>query len=157
VVNMALRIAVREDSRFLFETRNSPEVRAVSKNQEVILQTTHEGWFNAQLNSADSVIWILESQGQREGYIRARKIEENTWLLSIALQAPFRGRGHGSWAVREACRMLVDTHVARCIVAEPLTTNMTVCRLFEGKGFVNKGIRQIGEHKVFRFESLASI
>jgi RimJ/RimL family protein N-acetyltransferase len=133
---LTLRKATENDGAFLLAVRNRPEVRAQSKNQDVIPEATHRAWLKTQLNSSATAIWIVEDNGQSEGYVRVQDIGEGTWLLSIALDQPFRGKRHGSWAVREACRMLKETHGARCLVAEVFSTNRPARRFFEDAGFI---------------------
>ena len=152
VTELNLRMAGPEDKAFLLELRNSPAVRLQSKTQEVIAETTHEQWFHAQLKRPDSVIWILEYQGQREGYLRAQESEPGRWLLSIALHANAHGKGHGAWVVREGCRLLHKRYGARCLVAEVLAKNTTARRFFKSLGFVEKEILRQGELDLVRFE-----
>ena len=82
----------------------------------------------------------------------AQAIEERTWLLSIALDRPFRGRGHGRWAIQEACRLLKETSDARRLVAEVLAGNLMARRLFQEAGFVEKEMAQAGGLNIVRFE-----
>ena len=133
--DLTLRKPTQDDSAFLLAVRNLPEVRAQSKNQDVIPEAIHQAWLKTQLESSASAIWIIEGGGQREGYIRAQATSDRTWLLSVALDQPFRGKGHGSWAVREACWMLKEAHGTCCLVAEVLSTNPSAQRLFETAGF----------------------
>ena len=136
----SLRTATREDGAFLLAVRNAPEVRARSKNQEIIPEAIHYAWLNARLHDPGAVIWILEHQGEREGYVRAQEIEARTWLLSIALQARFQRQGHGAWALREASRLLFEVRGACCLVAEVIAANSAARRLFEVAGFIPKSI-----------------
>ena len=152
VCELNLRKADRQDGAFLLSVRNLPEVRAQSKTQGVITESIHATWFDAQLNNPGAGIWILEYQGQREGYVRAQEITSGRWLLSIALQASSQGKGHGTWAIREGCRLLQEHYGARCIVAEVLAKNTVARRLFQGSGFVEKGAEREQGLDVLRFE-----
>jgi len=152
VGELNLRKADRRDDAFLLSVRNLPEVRAQSKTQGVITEAIHAAWFDAQLNNPGVGIWILEYQGQREGYIRAQEMTSGGWLLSIALQTLSQGKGHGTWAIREGCRLLQEHYGARCIVAEVLAQNTVACRLFQGTGFVEKGVERERGLDVVRFE-----
>ena len=147
-----LRKADRQDSAFLLSVRNLPEVRAQSKTQEIIIESIHATWFDAQLSNPGVGIWILEHQGHREGYVRAQEIASGRWLLSIALQTSSQGKGYGTWAIREGCRLLEEQYGARSIVAEVLTQNTVARRLFQGTGFVEKGVERERGLEVARFE-----
>ena len=131
----SLRKAGLGDGPFLLSVRNAPEIRAQSKDQGIIPEPTHVAWLRAQLGSPNAVIWIVQDQGQREGYVRAQEIEAGTLLLSIALQAGFQGKGHGTWAVHEACRVLFETRGARSLLADVKVGNAAARRLFESAGF----------------------
>lgn len=148
----SLRKAGLEDKAFLLEVRNSPEVRLQSKTQELIAESTHEEWFHTQLISPGSMIWILEHQGQREGYLRAQENESGRWVLSIALQTGVHGKGHGSWAVGEGCQLLRDRYGAKSVVAEVLAGNTVARRLFNGLGFAEKAVLREGALDLVRFE-----
>ena len=152
VSGLSLRKAGLEDKAFLLEVRNSPEVRLQSKTQELIAESTHKKWFRAQLGSPVSVIWILEYQGQQEGYLRAQENRSGRWLLSIALRTDAQGKGHGTWAVQEGCRLLRERYGAKRLTAEVLATNTAGRRLFKGVGFVEKERMQEGGLHLVRFE-----
>jgi RimJ/RimL family protein N-acetyltransferase len=152
VCELNLRKADRQDGAFLLSVRNSPDVRAQSKTQEVITESKHTMWFDAQLNNRAAGIWILEHQGQREGYVRAQETTSGRWLLSIALQTSSQGKGHGTWAIREGCRLLQEQYGACCIIAEVLAQNTVARRVFQGTGFVEKGMEREQGLDVVRFE-----
>jgi RimJ/RimL family protein N-acetyltransferase len=137
---LTLRKATLEDGPFLLRVRNADDVRLQSKNQELISGETHEKWLTQNLGDADSAIWIIERQQEKLGYIRARKLEQpgesGKWLLSIALDFSSRGRGYGTWAITEACRLLRTDYRAETIVAEVKNKNSVSLRVFTKMGFV---------------------
>jgi len=152
VAGLTLRKARPEDGPFLLAVRNEPEVRSHSKTQTAIPESTHVTWLNQQLNESGPVIWIIENKGCREGYVRAQEIRTGKWLLSVALQSRFHGKGHGSWAVREVSRLLIESYGARRLEAEVLATNAVAIRLFEAIGFAQKAVIQEGGVDMVRFE-----
>jgi RimJ/RimL family protein N-acetyltransferase len=137
---LTLRKATLEDGPFLLKVRNEDDVRLQSKNQDLISGKTHEQWLTHNLGNADSAIWIIERQQEKVGYIRARKLEQpgesGRWLLSIALESLFRGRGYGTWAITEACRLLQADYRADTIVAEVKSQNSVSLRVFKKMGFI---------------------
>ena len=137
---LTLRKATLEDGPFLLKVRNEDDVRLQSKNQEVISATTHEQWLTHNLGDAGSAIWIIERQQEKIGYIRAKKLEDprgaGKWLLSIALESFSRGKGYGTWAITEACRLLQTDYRADTIVAEVLSKNSVSMRVFKRMGFM---------------------
>jgi RimJ/RimL family protein N-acetyltransferase len=136
---LTLRKATFEDGPFLLAIRNSDDVRFQSKTKDVIPEETHRKWLQAHLGSPESVIWIIEREGDKQGYIRAQRLadgnETGSWLLSIALQPSGRGHGFGSWALKTACHWLRKDGGARQVVAEVFAANVAARRLFEGVGF----------------------
>ena len=156
VCELNLRKADRQDSAFLLSVRNLPEVRAQSKTQSVISESTHAAWFDTQLDSPSAVIWILEHQGERKGYLRAQEIETGTWLLSIALETFSQRKGYGTWALREGRRLLQEHYGARCLMAEVFAANAAARRLFTSVGFSEKARKSKNQSDIIRFEFLFS-
>jgi RimJ/RimL family protein N-acetyltransferase len=153
---LTLRKATLEDGPFLLRVRNEDDVRLQSKNQELISGETHEKWLTQNLGDANSAIWIIERQQEKVGYIRARKVEQpgesGKWLLSIALDFSSRGRGYGTWAITEACRLLQTDYRADAIVAEVKNTNSASLRLFKRAGFKTAGFVQAHSQNFQRLE-----
>ena len=139
-VGLNLRKATLDDGPFLLALRNSDDVRSQSKVQEVIPEDIHTKWLQRCLNSSDTVIWIIEEEGKRLGYIRAQKInggcDKGDWLLSIALECSACGKGYASWALGEACRLMRADPGTLDLVAEVLETNVRAHRLFKKLGFI---------------------
>jgi RimJ/RimL family protein N-acetyltransferase len=137
---LTLRKATLEDGPFLLRVRNEDDVRLQSKNQELISGETHEKWLTHNLGDAESAIWIIERDREKVGYIRAKKLDEpresGKWLLSIALESFSRGKGYGTWAITEACRLLQADYRADTVVAEVLRKNSVSMRAFKRVGFV---------------------
>ena len=137
---LTLRRAGLEDGPFLLTVRNEDNVRSQSKSQELISEETHKNWLERHLGSSATAIWIIERESQKLGYVRAQKIghpgKTGQWLLSVALTPVSRGKRYGTWAVREASRILRETFHAESIVAEVQSGNAAALRLFTALGFV---------------------
>lgn len=137
---LTLRRAGLEDGPFLLTVRNEDNVRSQSKSQGLISEETHKNWLERHLGSSGTAIWIIERESQKLGYVRAQRLQDPSeagkWLLSIALNALSRGKGYGTWAVREACRLLRETFHAETIVAEVQSRNAAAMRLFTASGFI---------------------
>lgn len=155
-VALILRNATIEDGAFLLALRNERDVRSQSKHTEIISDETHRNWLEQHLHSSDSAVWIIEQQGEKLGYVRAQRLDQparaGTWLLSIALQSSFRGQRYGTWAVREACRMLRANFGAQAVIAEVLNGNAASLKLFQSTGFILNGMTSAGEGDFLRFE-----
>ncbi len=139
---LKLRKARFDDGPFLLLVRNAEDVRSQSKAGDMISEETHRSWLQKHLKSSDSMIWIIEREEDRLGYIRAQKTgnqrEQQDWLLSIALRRSARGQGYASWALREVCRSMRKDVGSGNLVAEVLASNVAACRLFAHAGFADK-------------------
>jgi RimJ/RimL family protein N-acetyltransferase len=153
---LTLRRATFADAPFLLAIRNADDVRSQSKAQEVIPEEIHESWLQKNLNSSDAVIWVIEREGERLGYVRVLKIdgdhEKRNWLLSIALERSARGQRYASWALREACRLMRKDVDAGSLVAEVLAANAAARHLFKNAGFVDKTSPADNRSQFVRFE-----
>ena len=95
-----LRKACRSDCKFLFRLRNEDEVRKNSFQTSEIPYSSHENWFAQKLQDVNTVIYILERNGQAIGQIRADR-RERTAEISYALCSEARGRGLSRWMLSE--------------------------------------------------------
>jgi RimJ/RimL family protein N-acetyltransferase len=145
-----LRKATVEDGAFLLAVRNADDVRSQSKHTELISEETHRRWLERHLYDSASAIWVIEQKGDKLGYIRAQRLEEDLseagkWLLSIALNPHSRAQGYGAWAVKRACRLLHENFHAKAVIAEVLNSNSAALRLFKTSGFrVNPVVQEPG-------------
>ena len=95
-----LRKACWSDCRFLFRLRNEDEVRKNSFQTSEIPYSSHENWFAQKLQDFNTVIYILERNGQAIGQVRADR-QERTAEISYALCREARGRGLSRWMLSE--------------------------------------------------------
>ena len=96
-----LRKACWSDCRFLFRLRNEDEVRKNSFQTSEIPYSSHENWFAQKLQDVNTVIYILERNGQAIGQVRADR-QERTAEISYALCREARGRGLSRWIDRKS-------------------------------------------------------
>lgn len=66
----SIRLAVKEDSERLFEWRNHPEIRAVSRNTARIEWENHRLWFESVIDDPDRILLIGERDGFPSGVVR---------------------------------------------------------------------------------------
>ena len=94
-----LRPADRCDSRLYFEWVTDPTVRSASLPTKPITWDQHSIWFESQLSSEHSLMFVLEdSRSLPLGQIRFDKSFENTLnvVISFSLDPVARGLGLGS-------------------------------------------------------------
>lgn len=132
---IAVRKATQADSGRLFNWRNHPSIRAVSRNSDPIEESTHEAWLNAVLSDPDRVLLIGEYQGESIGVVRfdGRSDEAE---VSVYLVPGHQGEGFGSDLLLAAEQWLSEHRPnVSSIKAEVLGSNQPGHRLFRTCGY----------------------
>lgn len=126
--------ATGADSRDVFDWRNDPGSRQVSKQSALIDWETHAAWFAAALASPDRNIFIGYCGSEKIGSIRFDRIRnsEQNFLVSIVVAPPRRGRGFGLALLRAGIAVLPD---GSTLEAEIGTGNLASQRIFQACGF----------------------
>jgi len=83
------------DSQFLYNLRNSFEIRTASINKKKISLKEHTKWFLSLEKNRNFNIHIINYNSKKIGYIRALKSKKNN-LISIALKKKYRNQGIGA-------------------------------------------------------------
>jgi RimJ/RimL family protein N-acetyltransferase len=136
-MDLKLRNATIGDLFTLLAWRNSPEVRIYSKNREEITLDSHTNWLNQRILHLEiEPFWILEFHGSSVGYIRLDLDSglEDIFLLSIAIDHNFRGKGIGTVAIQKVKECLKDFN-KKGILARVHAENEISRLLFEKNGF----------------------
>lgn len=68
--NIRIRSAIQEDSERLYEWRNHPTIRAMSRNSESINWEDHQKWFDNVLTSQERLLLIGQRDGAPVGVVR---------------------------------------------------------------------------------------
>jgi len=130
-----IRVATFEDSEKLFEWRNHPTVRAVSRNTEVISREDHQQWFEKILSSPDKVLLIGHSNGLPIGVVRFDRKDDEA-EVSIYLVPGTNASGLGSDLLQSAEQWLSTSYPEiRKILACVLGGNVRSNHLFLGAGY----------------------
>ncbi|MEC4747772.1 UDP-2,4-diacetamido-2,4,6-trideoxy-beta-L-altropyranose hydrolase [Methylomicrobium sp. Wu6] len=132
---IAIRNAKEEDSPRLFEWRNHPSIRSVSRNADPISWENHQKWFSSVLASQDRVLLIGETDEVPVGVVRFDK-REDCAEISIYLVPDSNHSGQGRNLLLSVEQWLIanrpDIH---CIQANVLGGNEPSHRLFLGAGY----------------------
>lgn len=132
---IALRRATLVDSMPIWEWRNDPDVRRVSRNTEEIQRDTHELWFRSALQDPDVVILIADSKGRPVAVLRF-DIRGSTAEVSIYLTPGNQGRGFGATVLRQCEQWLaMEKPKVKRLVAEVRTGNAASSGAFEAAGY----------------------
>jgi RimJ/RimL family protein N-acetyltransferase len=134
-----VRRARADDCERMFEWRNHPQVRAVSRNTAPLARSGHEAWFAAVLADSSRMLLIGEVSGEPVGVVRF-DIADETAEVSI-YSVPGRDRqGRGTELLLAAERMLCDARPdIRQIRAEVLEGNVQSQRLFASAAYSTHG------------------
>ncbi len=133
--NLTLRLAQTSDALQLFEWRNHPAVRAVSRHPELITWEHHQSWLANVLLSADRVLLLGVIDGIEIGAIRF-DIEHFVAEVSIYISPHIKTIGLGHDFLHRAEQWLFtsrpEIHEIRAIV---IANNDRSHRLFLGMDY----------------------
>ncbi len=131
-----VRPAGPHDGLNLYEWRNSPEVRAMSRETAEIAYPDHQAWFERSLASPDRWVLIGERDGVPIGVVRFDRIGEDGAEVSIYLAPQAIGGGSGRSLLLAAERWLATAapHIRR-VTAVVMDGNKRSERLFERCGY----------------------
>ncbi|MDD5290980.1 MAG: GNAT family N-acetyltransferase [Patescibacteria group bacterium] len=132
-----IRKADKEDSRRIWEIRNHPIVRKYSGNPEEIPFEKHVPWFiKKYFSREDNRCFVLESRNENSlaiGYCRLDFNKElNGYVISVALDVNFHGRGLGHYFLNKILRQFGDE---KNIFAEIKKGNISSIKLFQKNNF----------------------
>jgi len=132
-----IRIAAKDDCRFLFNLRNHTIVREASFNSDEISFDQHETWFEKTLKDSNTIIFIaLDDSDERCGMVRFKK-DGDVATISVAVSPSLHGKGYGTSLLIEGCSTyLSQEQNVHEIFAEIKEDNVTSMRVFGKAGFV---------------------
>lgn len=141
---VTLRPAGRDDIGRLWEWANEPGTRAASFSPEPIARERHERWFPIKLTDPHCALFIaeLESESNPLGQVRFER-EGDEAVVSIALDARFRGRGHGPAVIRLGSAEAFRLWPVRRIVALIRADNPASRQAFRKAGFADDGTTEV--------------
>ena len=144
---LKLRRAAEADSRLLWEWANEPAARAVSFSPEPIAWETHAGWFNSKLNDPRCFLFVAENEeGAPVGQVRF-DTDAGEAVISVSVDARFRGGGVGGELIRLGSRALFDAAPVVLIHAYVKPDNRASVRAFEGAGYRRAGAVEVRGHE----------
>lgn len=145
--SIVLKEATPDDSRKIFEWRNNPKIRRVSKTSDLILWSDHKKWFEKVLTDSNRHLLIGSIGNAQIGVVRF-DIEENVAEVSLYLVPgdKFVGQGKNLLRAAENWLKLNNPEISR-IDATVLDENEASKKLFDGS---NYRINMIGYRKELR-------
>lgn len=133
--DIEMRMARPEDSEQLFQWRNHPSIREVSRNAGVIEWQDHQKWLAEVLADPGRILLIGQSAGEPVGVVRF-DLQNDEAEISIYLVPGRISSGMGRNLMHRAEQWLVSRHPEMSkIRAHVLGINERSQRLFSGAGY----------------------
>lgn len=140
---ISIRPAEMGDAHFVLSLRNAEDSVRLSISGKSISAEEHDAWFSRALELNSTKIFIGEFADPALGEsvsvasVRFDRSDSDTWVVSIAVLEPYRGRGIGSSTLRLAMvEMVSGLGSENNFVARVHHTNKSSIRLFNSLGFV---------------------
>jgi UDP-2,4-diacetamido-2,4,6-trideoxy-beta-L-altropyranose hydrolase len=95
IIAVSVRLALKSDALNLFEWRNHPSIRRVSRNTEAIDWTMHQAWLGSVLGDSNRTLLIGEIESQPIGAVRF-DMSGSSAEVSIYMVPGQEGRGLGA-------------------------------------------------------------
>lgn len=131
-----LRPATVEDGRLLFNWVNQPDCLAASlETTRPVEWAEHLGWLENRVSSSECGIWIATFAGAPIGQVRAEIGADDQLYVSIYIDAPARGKGHGTAMLAALATESVARWPGASLVARVRNGNVSSRKLFETAGY----------------------
>lgn len=135
-IKLSIRIAASPDVDLLFNWANDKTVRENALNPEKIEYDSHVNWYNKQLESKDSFIYIFSDDNRDVGMVRFN-IAEKKAVITFSLNQKSRGKGYGKAMLRLAMlQLLKDLKDFTVFVAEVSVENSASNKIFLSLGYI---------------------
>lgn len=132
---IAVRPAEIDDAPQLFDWRNEPSVREVSREKEELSWDAHVAWVARAVQNPDVCLLIIECDGIAAGTVRFHVLEGVDWEVSITVGPAMRGRGKASEMLSAAERYFLAGHPGAVLHASMLKSNVPSYKLFCSAGY----------------------
>jgi UDP-2,4-diacetamido-2,4,6-trideoxy-beta-L-altropyranose hydrolase len=139
-VGTLLRLATEGDCQRVYEWRNHPSVRGVSRVQTSFSLDSHKRWFAEALRNPDRLILVAECSGQPIGVVRFDIAGESS-EVSVYLSPDRLAGGWGAEVLVLATQWLKEHRKdVREIVAEVLPENLASRGAFKRAGYQESNV-----------------
>ncbi len=131
-----IRLVTVEDSKAIFEWRNDPQTRKMSKNSRYIQWNEHERWLKLSLqNSKKRFLMCLDEFNSKIGVTRF-DIKKTFVEVSINISPQKRGKGYSKHCLKKSIKFFQNIYPKQKLFkAEIKDINMLSQKSFEGVGF----------------------
>lgn len=134
---LTVRGATLDDARTLFDWRNDPQTRALSRSSDELVYDDHVAWLRGSLERDDRVLLIVTGpDGGQVGTVRWDHEGHDDWEVSITVAPSARGQGLATPMLLAAEEHLAQTADVRSYLAVVHADNEPSRRLFATADYV---------------------
>jgi RimJ/RimL family protein N-acetyltransferase len=150
-----IRRVGKKDTDILWGWVNDTNVRSNSLNSESIGKISHQEWLNNKIQSKDTVMYILESEGIPFSQIRFDRVNQDDAEIDISVAKEFRSQGLGTLTLINTRLKAIEHLGIIRLIGTVLETNKGSCKAFINAGFRENNKRDINGNmcRVFHWES----
>lgn len=133
------REATLDDASVLYDWRNDPSVRSVSRTADELQWEPHFSWVQQTVMREDRELLVVEQGNRPVGTVRFDRLgdeRDRFWEVSITVSPAMRGKGMAGAILAEGERYFRRSEPDSVLVAEMLETNQASYRLFRSAGYV---------------------
>lgn len=145
---ITLREAEQSDCTILYQWANDPVIRSCALKDAPITLQNHLNWFNKQLASLNSKIYIASIDDKPIGQVRFNQTDLNTYEIDTHLSPRSRGYGYGRKMLKQALK-LIEKNKNSTFIAIILIENIASIKLFEACNFKREKETTIENKKCF--------
>lgn len=150
-MNIALRAAIEDDMKQIFEWRNMRELVEQSETGEAVTWDDHQVWFPKALKDENKIMLIITVDGQDVGPVRFdRDGKDGAPVVSIHVAGEYKGKGIGRQALDLAMAEVKNRWKPDRLLARIRRNNEVSLRLFAAAGFAHA--HDEGEIAVYQYE-----
>lgn len=132
---LSLHTPTMADAHLLWQWRNHPVTRAVSRDAAQIDWPRHQAWLQRTLEDSGRKLWLARIGPTPVGVIRFDALGADRHEVSLYLDPELHGLGLGAALLGAGERLLGEQAGHVCIEAEVLPDNQVSHRLFLGAGY----------------------
>lgn len=142
--SITLRRATRDDAALLFRWANDPVVRANSFSTAAISWPEHVAWLERRLSRPEACFMVVGDDATRGPVGQVRfDITARQAVLSVSVDAEFRGQGIGAMLIALATRELLADRQVSEILAFTRPENLASQHALRHAGFIAAGNTEI--------------
>ena len=137
---IVIKKANKDNLENIFNWRNDSYTRKMFFNSKIITLDNHKKWFNKNLNSKKSHMYICENDKVAIAFVYLKLIQKNYFEISINVNPKYRGLGFSSKIISKTINLFSSLKINKKfnIVAKIKKNNPKSLRAFIRSGFKYK-------------------